>query len=188
MDNTLAELLRLILHLSILKQGSFTLAGGRPTSYYFDGRRLSLHPEGARLLGQVMLPIIRRSGALAVGGPATGALPIIAVLTLSSLQDDGPPLPGFYTRKEDKGYGTGQVIEGCWNTGQPVALVDDVCSTGDSLVHAIAVAEAAGCPIVKVLTILDRREGGSKRLRQAGYDFSALFVINQQGEINLPNG
>ena len=155
MDNTLAELFRLILHLSILKHGSFTLAGGQPTSYYFDGRRLSLHPEGAQLLGQVMLPLIRAAGSRAVGGPATGALPIIAALTMSSLQDDGPPLPGFYTRKEDKGYGTGQVIEGCWSAGQPVALVDDVCSTGDSLFQAIAIAEAAGCPIVKVLTILD---------------------------------
>lgn len=126
MDNTFAELLRLILHLSILKQGSFTLAGGQPTSCYFDGRRLSLHPEGAQLLGQVMLPLIRVAGARAGGGSATGALPSVAALTLASTQDSGPPLTGFYTRKEAKGYGSGQVIEVCWTAGQPVALVDDV--------------------------------------------------------------
>lgn len=183
MSRQLEDLHQLIRKLEILEFGSFTLATGRQTAWYFDGRRLSLNPEGIQLLGAALLPPIRAARAEAIGGPATGALPLVTALALASLQDAGPPLPGFYTRQQPKGYGGNRLMEGCPLYGQPVAIVDDVCSTGDSLFQTIDAAQAAGCPIVKVMTIVDRREGGGDRLRRAGYDYETLFVLTNKGEI-----
>ncbi len=88
-------------------------------------------------------------------------------------------------RKETKGHGTGQLIEGNLQPGSRVAIVDDTCTTGGSLIHAIEAAEAAGCTVVKVLVLLDRREGGTEELQKRGYDFTALMVANPDGKIEV---
>ena len=183
MSRQLEVLHQLIRKLEILEFGNFALAAGRQTDYYFDGRRLSLNPEGSQLLGAALLPSLRAAGAEAIGGPATGTLTLVTALTLASLQEPGPPLPGFYTRQQPKGYGGNRLLEGCPLHGQPVAIVDDVCSTGDSLFQTIDAAQAAGCPIVKVLTIVDRREGGGDRLRRSGCNYETLFILTHNGEI-----
>jgi orotate phosphoribosyltransferase len=90
---------------------------------------------------------------------------------------------GFIVRKEAKAHGTGQQIEGPLRAGSRVAIVDDTCSTGGSLLQAIEVAQEAGCNVVKVLALLDRREGGSAELQRRGYDFTALMAANGDGKI-----
>ena len=76
------------------------------------------------------------------------------------------------------------MVEGLLPAGRPVAIVDDTCTTGGSLLQAVAAAEAAGCTVVKTLAILDRQEGGSAELRRRGYDFTALLAADEQGEIH----
>jgi orotate phosphoribosyltransferase len=184
LKHTLDRLLELALERGALKYGDFTLSWGGKSSYYFDGRLLSLDPEGAYLITQALLPRLRRAGAQAVGGLTLGADPIVAAVALASHQA-GHLIPGFIVRKEAKGHGTRQSIEGPLAPGSRVAIVDDTCSTGGSLLLAIAAAEAAGCTVVKVLAVLDRREGGSDELRRRGYDFEALLAATPEGEIGV---
>lgn len=185
-NQELQELLALIHALEVLQPGDYTLASGQQTSWYFDGRRLTLNPRGFARCGHALLPLVRAIGAEAVGGPATGALPLIAALISASIGEKEPPLAGFYVRPKAKEYGTSQSIEGTPLSGQSAAIVDDVCSTGNSLFQAIHAAEDAGCPVAAVLTLVDRQEGGRERLQQAGYNYRSLFLLDAEtGEIRI---
>jgi orotate phosphoribosyltransferase len=184
MSKTVERLLELALERGALKYGDFTLSSGKKSNYYFDGRILSLDPEGAMLIGQALLPLVRASGAQAVGGPTLAADPVVTAVALTS-QLKGKGIPAFIVRKEAKGHGMGQLIEGRLESGSRVAIVDDTCTTGGSLLHAIGAAEAAGCTVVKVLALLDRREGGTEELQKRGYDFLALMAANPSGKIEV---
>ena len=181
---TVDRLLELALEKGALKYGDFTLTSGKKSSYYFDGRILSLDPEGAYLIANAVMPLLVEAGVDALGGPTLGADPIVAAVALSShLQEK--PIPAFIVRKEAKSHGTANVVEGNLERGSKVAIIDDTCTTGGSLFHAIEAAEASGCQVVKVLAILDRGEGGSDELKRRGYDFSALMAANPDGQIGV---
>lgn len=184
MRNEAERLLELALERGALKYGDFTLSSGKKSGYYFDGRLLSLDPEGAALIGRLLTPLVRRSGAEAVGGPTLAADPVVTAVALTS-HLEGEGIPAFIVRKEAKGHGMAQLIEGPLRPGARVAIVDDTCTTGGSLVHAIRAAEAYGCRVVKVIALLDRREGGGEELHRLGYDFSALLAANPQGQIEV---
>ena len=176
------RLLELALERGAIRYGDFTLSSGKRSSYYFDGRLISLDPEGAYLIGNALLPLLTDAGVAAVGGPTLGADPIVAAAAMASWQQ-GAPLPAFIVRKEAKGYGMGQMIEGPLPERSTVAIVDDACTTGGSLFHAIAAAEEAGCTVGLVLALLDRNEGGSRAIRERGYRFEALLRAGEDGRI-----
>lgn len=165
-----------------ISYGDFTLSSGRKSTYYFDGRLLSLDPEGADALGRALVPILVDAGVTAVGGPTLGADPIVTAVAMASWQQK-TPLPAFIVRKEAKGHGTAQLIEGHLSQDATVAIVDDTCTTGASLFHAIAAAKEFGCEVGLVLAVLDRDEGGSKDIREAGYRFEALLKCGEDGKI-----
>ncbi len=174
--------LRLAKERGALSFGEFKLSSGGTSSYYFDGRLITLDPEGAYLIAKVLLPILRDCRAEAIAGPTLGADPIVAAVAAVSHQE-GYPVPGLIVRKEPKAYGGRRVIEGPLTPGARVAVVDDTCTTGGSLITSIDALEAEGCTIVKVLCVLDRREGGSEELRRRGYDFEALLEAGPGGDI-----
>ena len=177
------RLLELALERGAIRYGDFTLSSGRKSSYYFDGRVLSLDPEGAYLLGHALLPLLTEAGVEAVGGPTLGADPIVAAVATASWQQ-GTPMSAFIVRKEAKGYGMGQMIEGPLPpAGASVAIVDDACTTGGSLFHAIDAAEEAGYRVGLVLATLDRNEGGSDAIRERGYRFASLLTAGEDGRI-----
>ena len=180
--NMAERLLEIAEERGAIRYGDFTLSSGRKSSYYFDGRLLSLDPEGAHLIGNALLPLLADAGVAAVGGPTLGADPIVAAAAMASWQQ-GAPLPAFIVRKEAKGYGTAQLIEGPLPEGSTVAIVDDACTTGGSLFHAIDAAEEAGCTVGLVLAVLDRNEGGSHAIRERGYRFAALLTAGEDGQI-----
>ena len=187
-EQTTARLLELALERSAIRYGDFTLSSGRKSTYYFDGRLLSLDPEGAHLIGKAMLPLLSDAGVAAIGGPTLGADPIVAAVAMASWQQ-GTPLPAFIVRKEAKEHGTAQLIEGPLPPpGTSVAIVDDACTTGGSLFHAIAAAEAAGCTVGLVMAVLDRNEGGSDTIRQRGYRFASLLAAGADGSIRPSGG
>jgi orotate phosphoribosyltransferase len=165
-----------------IRYGDFRLSSGRKSSYYFDGRLLSLDPEGAYLLGKKLLPLLTEAGVSAIGGPTLGADPIVAAVATVSWEQ-GQPIPAFIVRKEAKEHGTSRLIEGWVTAGATVAIVDDTCTTGGSLLHAIAAAEDAGCTVALVLAILDRNEGGSADIRRRGYRFASLLTAGNDGQI-----
>ena len=182
LSETLDRLLALALERGAIKYGEFTLTSGKKSSYYFDGRLLSLDPEGAYLISQAIIPLLEQAGTKAVGGTTLGADPMVAALALAS-HIKGRPIPAFIVRKESKTHGTKQNIEGPIEPGTNVAIVDDVCTTGGSLFHAIEAAEEVGCSVVKVVSILDRNEGGSVEMRKRGYNFSTLLAATAEGKI-----
>ena len=183
-DNALAEeILAQAEELGALLFGEFVLASGQTSSYYFDGRLLTLSPRGANLAAQALLPAVREAGAQAVGGPAVGAVPLVAAIAMLSGQDGGSPVPGFFVRKEAKDHGAGKAIEGPLPPGARVAVVDDVCSTAGSLYMAIEAAEAAGHEVVLAACILDRAQGGVDRLRADGYRFRAILAADAHGRV-----
>ncbi len=182
MSKTVERLLILALDRGAIKYGDFTLSSGKKSSYYFDGRLLSLDPEGAHLISQALLPIVQQAGAVAIGGTTLGADPIVTAVALAS-HLSGHAIPAFIVRKESKDHGTKQNIEGPLVPDSKVVIVDDVCTTGGSLFHAIEAAEEAGCEVVKVISLLDRMEGGSDEMRKRGYDFASLLSATSEGMI-----
>ena len=178
-------ILKLAIDKGALLFGEFKLSAGGTSSYYFDGRILSLDPEGSYAVAKALLPIIQEAGAQAIAGPTLGADPIVSAVSVVS-HLEGRPVPGLIVRKESKEYGGRRSIEGPTDSlgeGAPVAVVDDTCTTGSSLFHAIDAVEAAGYRVVKVLSILDRNEGGSAELARRGYSYHALMSADSDGRI-----
>ena len=178
------QLLSLAIEGGALQYGDFTLSSGLKSKYYFDGRLLSLHPEGAHLISQALMPIIRESGAVAIGGPTMSAVPIVAAVAMASHRD-GSPIPAFIVRMTVKPYGTERGVEGPLVPGSKVAIVDDVCTSGSAIFHAITAAEREGCTVAKVIAIVDRRQGGSDEIRNRGYDFVALMEATPEGDVRV---
>lgn len=172
----LAELLR---EVAVLR-GEFRLASGRTAETYLDGRRLTLHPEGAVLTATAFLDWIDESGIApdCVGGPTLGADPIVGAMVALSHQR-GRPLPGFIVRKEAKHHGTGRALEGPWQPGWRAVLVEDTVTTGGSVREAARKVEAAGMTVEAILCIVDREQGGAEAL--APWRFHALFRAAEVG-------
>ena len=165
--------------------GEFKLSAGGTASYYFDGRIITLDPEASYHVARAILAILKDCRAQAIAGPTLGADPIVSSVSVVS-HLEGYPVPGLIVRKETKGHGGQRAIEGPMaELGEHarVAVVDDTCTSGASMFHAIEAVEAAGHQVVKVITILDRNEGGSDEIRRRGYDFVALLEANERGEI-----
>ena len=184
-DSQAREIMDIAIDRGALAFGEFKLSAGGTSSYYFDGRILSLDPEGSYAVAKALLPIIQESGAQAIAGPTLGADPIVSAVSVVS-HLEGCPIPGLIVRKETKGHGGQRAIEGPTgglDAGAPVAVVDDTCTTGSNLFHAIDAIEAAGYKVVKVLSILDRNEGGSDELRRRGYSYEALLSADADGRI-----
>ncbi len=187
MPNSIAErILDLSKRKGALLFGEFRLSAGGTSSYYFDGRVLSLDPEGGYLVAKALLPILKESGARAVAGPTLGADPIVSTVSVVS-HLEGHPIPGLIVRAETKGHGGRRAIEGPMDglgPNAPVAVVDDACTSGASLFHAIDAVESAGYEVVEVLVILDRNEGGSDEIRRRGYSFHSLLSADERGRIS----
>ena len=176
------EILRVAERLGALQFGDFILTSGAKGTYYFDGRLLTLDPEGTTLVARAFLPMLIDCGAEAIAGPTLGADPIVTAVAMAShLQ--GHPIPALIVRTQAKEHGMGRMIEGPLVKGSKVAVVDDACTSGGSLLHAVEAVETAGCSVVKVLCILDRLEGGSAEIRRRGYDFASLLQPDGSGGI-----
>ena len=165
-----------------LKFGNFTLTSGKKATYYLDGKQVTLDPGGAKLVAEGILDLIATEGRFpaAVGGMSIGADPITAaVVTMSAVR--GTPLRGFMIRKEAKGHGTNQYVEGPVQPGDEVVIVEDVVTTGGSSLAAIERAEGYGLKVVRVIGIVDRLEGGGQAIGGRGYPFASLFTISDFG-------
>jgi orotate phosphoribosyltransferase len=162
-----------------LRFGTFTLTSGKQASYYLDCRNVTLDSRGAQLIGG-MLELLRESLPPLVGGMAIGADPITAaILTLAGVE--GLPLRGVMVRKEAKQHGTGKFVEGPFQAGEELVIVEDVVTTGGSSLLAIERAEVVGLKVRRVLAIVDRLEGGKEAFAAKGYELTTLFTIRDFG-------
>ncbi len=181
-----AALLRLLATHSF-RLGDFTLASGQRSDYYIDCRTTTLHAEGGRLAGIVLLDLIRERfpSAQAIGGLTMGADPLVSNTASASAweladhaefaelapgEDHGtvPTLiHGFLVRKSEKAHGTGRRLEGFLTPGANVLIVDDVCTTGGSTITAIEATREAGMNVIGVLCLVDREQGGRLQIERA---------------------
>ncbi|MFA6350330.1 MAG: orotate phosphoribosyltransferase [Candidatus Omnitrophota bacterium] len=173
-----AQLLAL-LKKEAFKTGDFTLSSGKKSKYYLDGRIITLTPEGAYLTAKIILNMIKGRGIDALGGPTMGADPITgAVAALSHIEKI--PLKCFIVRKAAKEHGTQRQIEGPeLKNGTKVILVDDVATSGKSLIEAKAALDKAGAVIEAAIVIVDRVEGAKENLAKAGIKLESIFVIEE---------
>lgn len=162
-----------------LVRGEITLSSGQKSNYYLDCKLTTLDPQGAFLTGYVVLELLDSMGvkADAIGGLSMGADPIVsATIVVSHIEKR--PLRGFLVRKEAKKHGRQKQIEGIEGPLDRVVIVDEVCTTGGSTQEAIDAAEVAGCKVVAVISLVDREEGGSERLR-AKYNYRSIFTARE---------
>jgi len=170
--------------LELLRSKSFqrkkiVLASGKESDFYIDCREVTLNPEGIYLTGKVFFKILKSHTATidAVGAVPVAAVPIAAAISVISYIE-GSPIPAFVIRKEPKAHGTGKWIEGAANLkkGAVVAIVEDVITTGGSVLKAIKTAENEGLKVDCVIAIVDREEGGREGIVSAGYNLITLYT------------
>lgn len=160
------------------KTGDFTLASGRKSKYYINGKMTTLDARGAYLIARTFLAMIADDVPDAVGGLTLGADPIVgSMLSLAGVEDLA--LRGFIVRKQSKDHGTKSLVEGLLHPGERVVIVEDVVTTGGSSLQAIATVKDAGCEVRKVLAVVDREEGGRQNLAEAGCALEAIFTANE---------
>lgn len=164
-----------------LRFGDFTLASGKKAKYYLDGKQVTLDPYGAKLVAEGILDLLDAEGMpKAIGGMSIGADPITSsVVVMSAVR--GTPIVGFLVRKQSKGHGTNQYIEGPVKHGDTVAIVEDVVTTGGSSLEAIERVEGFGLKVQRIIAIIDRMEGGAEAFAKRGYTFSSLLSIRDFG-------
>jgi orotate phosphoribosyltransferase len=158
--------------------GDFTLASGKKSSYYINSKRVLFHGEAIALLGELLYEATRDLDVRAVGGLEVGAIPMATAAVLR-YQQAGKTLEGFFVRKQAKGHGSQERLEGQVNAGDRVAVVDDVLTTGESVVQAVEAVEARGATVARVVCIVDRLQGAQERL--AKYDFRPLYTVRDLG-------
>lgn len=176
------DALRTLLIERSVETGSFTLTSGRHSSYYIDARATTMSARGLALIGPLGLAAIRDAGwdAAGVGGLTLGADPVAYAIALASA--GSPPLINAFTvRKEAKGHGRGRLIEGCFESGSRVVIVEDVITTGGSAIRAADAVRRAGGEIVGVLAVVDREEGGADAIRAERLALSVLVPISDLG-------
>jgi orotate phosphoribosyltransferase len=167
------KLLAIIRHASLLQGRDFRLTSGGSSNFFIDLKKTMLDPEGASLLADLLFDRIRAEDVDFIGGMETGAIPIIAALCMRSWPEK--PIKGFFIRKEAKGHGTDQRVDGLLDQGSRVILFEDVTTTGSSVMRAVEQTRQFQCTILKVIAVVDRLEGAEENFRRAGIIFEALF-------------
>jgi orotate phosphoribosyltransferase len=161
-----------------LQFGDFTLASGKKSSYYVNSKKVLFHAEAITLLGELLYDATKDLDFQAIGGLEVGAIPMAAA-ALTAFHRNGRHLEGFFVRKKVKEHGGKEQLEGQVNAGDRVVVIDDVLTTGGSVVQAIEAVEARGATVVRVVCICDRLQGAREAL--AKYDFRPIFTIRDFG-------
>jgi orotate phosphoribosyltransferase len=155
----------------------FQLSSGRTSPYYLDGKKTTLDARGAVLVGRLCFERLKGRGIVAVGGLTLGADPVALAVAMTS-ELHGEPMQAFIVRKEPKGHGTDNWIEGGVEPASRVAVVEDVVTSGRSVCLAIDRIKTAGYTIAAVLALVDREEGGADAVKQAsGLQLESLFRL-----------
>jgi orotate phosphoribosyltransferase len=176
------RLRRLIMDLAVVR-GRVTLSSGLEAEYYVDLRRITLHHEASRYVGQVMLALLDEAGISfdAVGGLTMGADPV-GNAVMRTAGDQGRAVDAFVVRKDQKSYGMGRQVEGPGVEGRDVVVVEDTSTTGGSALTAVEALQRAGANVVAVAVIVDRRTGAKERIEEtAGVPCLHAFTKDELG-------
>jgi orotate phosphoribosyltransferase len=176
------ERLRTLLNERSVRRGDFVLASGKRSSFYIDARLTTMSGAGLALIGTLALDRMAARGWRpdAVGGMTLGADPVAYAIAAAAFAR-GQTLNAFTVRKQAKEHGTGKRIEGCFTQGARVVVIEDVVTTGQSALDAIAAIESDKGQVLGVLAVVDREEGGRERLLSGGYALESLVTASDLG-------
>jgi orotate phosphoribosyltransferase len=159
------------------KEGDFVLSSGQRSSYYINGKQVTLHPQGALAIGRLLLSLLPLDTE-AVAGLTLGADPIVSAVSVVSALENRP-IPALIIRKEAKGHGTMAYIEGpSLPAGAKVVVLEDVVTTGQSAMKAVERLREAGYSVNQVIALVDRLQGGAEFYESAELKFQSLFSIS----------
>lgn len=160
------------------QEGDFVLSSGQRSSYYINGKQVTLHPQGALAIGRLILSQLS-ANTQAVAGLTLGADPIVTAVSVVSVYENRP-IPALIVRKESKGHGTRAYIEGpSLPTGAVVVVLEDVVTTGQSALKAVERLRQAGYKVNQVIALVDRQQGGAQLYQSAGLEFQTVFSIQE---------
>ncbi|PIG95195.1 orotate phosphoribosyltransferase [Gloeocapsopsis sp. IPPAS B-1203] len=158
------------------REGDFVLSSGQYSSYYINGKEVTLHPQGALAIGRIILSLLP-TNTQAVAGLTLGADPIVTAVSVVSAYENRP-IPALIVRKEAKGHGTRAYIEGPnLPENASVVVLEDVVTTGGSALKAVERLKAAGYNVHYVISLVDRLQGGAELYASAGLQFQSVFTI-----------
>ena len=162
----------------MLRDTEVKLASGASSTFYFDMKRTAFHPEGASLIAQLILAEFVRIKVDYVGGLEMGAVPLVACVVQQSFPDR--PLSGFFVRKQPKEHGTRRLIEGLRHedslTDTSVVLLEDVTTTGGSVLKAVSAVREEGAAVSRIVTVVDRLEGAAENLARENVELAAILT------------
>ncbi len=178
------ERLHAIIAKESLMTGDFVLSSGRRSRYLFQLRQTVLHPEGAHIIGGLIVAFMKRQGLSCLGGLEMGAVPVVTAAAVRS-HDLGHPVQAFFVRKQAKAHGAKERIDGHLAEGAEILLVDDVSTTGGSILKALQAIRESGHAVScrHALTIVDREEGATENLAAAGI---TLHSILRKSDFEIP--
>ena len=175
-----ARLIEVIKARSYLSGVEIRLASGRMSNFYFNLKPTMLNPEGAHLIGHLVVDAMEGLEVDAIGGLEVGAIPMAAAAAAISFSR-GRPLPAFFVRKAVKEHGTRSLVEGLIRgqtlAGKRVVIIEDTTTTGGSPLKACKAVEAEGAKVVRIVTIVDREEGAAEIIREAGYVYAPILSL-----------
>jgi orotate phosphoribosyltransferase len=158
------------------KEGDFTLSSGQKSTYYINCKPVTLHPEGAVATGRILLPMLP-TDTDAVAGLTLGADPIVSAVSVVSVYESRS-IPALIIRKEAKGHGTQAYIEGgILEAGAKVVVLEDVVTTGQSALKAVERLRGAGYTVDRVISLVDREQGGAELYAAEKLNFESVFTI-----------
>ena len=166
-------LIELLKENEVFLEGDFTLSSGKKSSYYINMKKAITDPEILSTISMLITQKIADENIDKVAGPALGAVPIATAVSLES------KLPLLMIRKEKKGYGTSKLIEGELNEGDNVIVVEDVSTTGGSLLKAIKAIQDNGGNVKRAFVVVDRQEGAIEEFDKAGIKLEPLITVNE---------
>lgn len=175
--------LSLRLHdIEAVRFGRFTLHSGKSSPLYIDLRLLASFPQVMRLAARAYRQVLETLEFDLLAATPLAGLPIGTAISLDM------DIPLIYPRQQTKSYGTGKQIEGKWTVGQTAVVVDDLITSGDSLMEGIAFLKAAGLHVNDAVVLIDREQGGKETLLSQGYNLHYAITISRMLTILEENG
>jgi orotate phosphoribosyltransferase len=160
------------------KEGDFTLSSGQKSTYYINGKEVTLHAQGALMVARLLLAKLP-AGTVGVGGLTLGADPMVSAVSIVGAYENRPVTP-LIIRKEAKGHGTRAYIEGpTLPAGSAVTILEDVVTTGASAMQAVQRLRDAGYEVNDILALVDRQQGGQELYKKEGLNFQPIFTVEE---------
>lgn len=166
------ELIKLLKENQVVKYGKFTLSSGKESNYYVDMKRAITDPEILLKVAEIISDKMDNLEVDKIAGPTLGAIPVVTAVSIVS------SIPMLMIRKAKKEYGTSELIEGDLLEGDKVIVLEDVTTTGNSLINAVKAISENGGIVEKAFVIVDRNEGAIDNLKREGIDLKPIVSVN----------